>query len=1105
MPRPSAIPALAVTVAILTITGAQAGAPREAASRLDDRVVHLEGRAIGVVPQSSELLAPTDPLRSGWERFKDRHPGRWDVHIDKRSGLPTLVRGRGIDWFSADADVDLATLEARARVFLSEENELLGRWGSTLVLDDGASAELRPGQWQLVFRQMIDGVRVENARIDFHVNRGRLVMFGATHWARTAIGGVPAIGADKALLALQAHLDTDGIGLFPEGEPELSMIAIDAAPQGHDPKAWTGPTSEGLDHRLVWRFRLREPGDVTLWIGEVDAHDGSILAFRDGTDRAAVRGAVFPAANDGVCSNDGCEIARFPMPFAYYDEQGQTTATTDAYGRVQCVDGGAPFDGHLSGPYVNIDDACGPFAEGGTCADGLDLGSKAGEDCTVDPLSSAGNTAAARASFYHVNRIAEAARFWDPSNTWLQSQLTVNVNGTSTCNAFWSAGELVMYGEGNGCGNMGEILGILAHEWGHGYDFNDGGGVDSPGEGYADVTAFFATRESCVARGWYNDGRMCDGWGDPCLSCTGIRDVDWAAHADNTPSDPTTHLIARCPSEPGFTPCGRQQHCEGKLVGETLYDLATRDLPAMGLDADTAWMVAERLWFVSRIGSGGNMYFCILPNIYSCGATALHQRLLVVDDDDGDLSNGTPHAAAIWAAFDRHDMACGSASDPENQNSSSCPTLATPVPTLTETPGGTELSWGVVAGAAEYHVFRNDLGCDRRPIGVATLAAGQTSWTDTAADPDLPRYYRVEAAGPNPVCTSAISACESTPSGARLQMNEYRFIEPGPEVNGFPDPGETVQVPVTLFNSGLDDAAGVGGLLSFADPAQGTVSDPLADWTGPSSGTAAESNVPHFELTVAESVPCGDVVAFDLEMSAANAVTEQRRFSLQLGDKDRDFLEQAAAPIPPETVSPFTSTIEIDQDQTIADLDVSVDIDHDMEDELVVELISPQNTIVRLHDRTEHGFGIDTRYDLETEPSGPGTMNDFVGESTLGTWTLSIEDVGPAAAGTLNEWTLHVGINEGWDCVADCTAPLPGEVSGLLMGRASGELQFQWGGVPLVAGYNVLQSPAATFDQSVVQIGQTDAATTSLTVTDTAGAVTFFQVRGFNSCGLEGP
>ena len=74
---------------------------------------------------------------------------------------------------------------------------------------------------------------------------------------------------------------------------------------------------------------------------------------------------------------------------------------------------------------------------------------------------------------------------------------------------------------------------------------------------------------------------------------------------------------------------------------------------------------------------------------------------VVADDDDGDLSNGTPHAAELYAAFKRHEIACGLASAPENQSTSSCPSLAAPVLTVTETGSGTELGWDAVSGAAE--------------------------------------------------------------------------------------------------------------------------------------------------------------------------------------------------------------------------------------------------------------------------------------------------------------------------------------------------------------------------------------------------------------------
>ena len=69
------------------------------------------------------------------------------------------------------------------------------------------------------------------------------------------------------------------------------------------------------------------------------------------------------------------------------------------------------------------------------------------------------------------------------------------------------------------------------------------------------------------------------------------------------------------------------------------------------------------------------------------------------------------------------------------------------------------------------------------------------------------------------------------------------------------------------------------------------------------------------------------------------------------------------------------------------------------------------------------------------------------------------------------------------------------------------DLSFSWGAVAGAAGYHLLQSTAAAFDTAVEMTGRTTAATT-LDVANGANTtppVTFFQVRGINSCNQEGP
>ena len=244
-----------------------------------------------------------------------------------------------------------------------------------------------------------------------------------------------------------------------------------------------------------------------------------------------------------------------------------------------------------------------------------------------------------------------------PGNSWLEDeQIECRTNVPATCNAMYRSGKIRMFQAGDGCANTAEIQGVVVHEWGHGLNFFDGGTEDSPSEAYSDIIAMLEARDSCLGRGFLTSG-TCTGFGDTCITCTGARDMDWDAHIFDTPATPTGFLSTYC--ESGTGPCGKREHCESYLASEAFYDLATRDLPAAGVDVDTAWQLVERLWYQSRPGSGGQAYNCALPDSDSCSVGSWYHQLRMQDDDDGDLSNGTPHAAAIFAAFDLHDIACG--------------------------------------------------------------------------------------------------------------------------------------------------------------------------------------------------------------------------------------------------------------------------------------------------------------------------------------------------------------------------------------------------------------------------------------------------------------
>ena len=110
--------------------------------------------------------------------------------------------------------------------------------------------------------------------------------------------------------------------------------------------------------------------------------------------------------------------------------------------------------------------------------------------------------------------------------------------------------------------------------------------------------------------------------------------------------------------------------------------------------------------------------------------------------------------------------------------------------------------------------------------------------------------------------------------------------------------------------------------------------------------------------------------------------------------------------IPDNNRTGIQSTIEITETGTIASVEgISVDITHPYQGDLWVSLISPNNTIIKLH----QGQGGRTK-DL-VKVYDPGTTPDLQqldGQGVQGNWTLQAVDRWKGDTGTLNNWGLKL-------------------------------------------------------------------------------------------------
>ena len=89
----------------------------------------------------------------------------------------------------------------------------------------------------------------------------------------------------------------------------------------------------------------------------------------------------------------------------------------------------------------------------------------------------------------------------------------------------------------------------------------------------------------------------------------------------------------------------------------------------------------------------------------------------------------------------------------------------------------------------------------------------------------------------------------------------------------------------------------------------------------------------------------------------------------------------------------------------VQDIEVSVDITHTYVGDLIVSLISPQNTKVDLHNRTGgRADNIITTYTLDTTSD----LQNLIGESIRGQWKLKVSDSAGVDLGKLNYWALKL-------------------------------------------------------------------------------------------------
>jgi len=558
------------------------------------------GGADGVESRSAEARA----LEVSLSAWRAAHGAAW--RGERGADGVALVQLAGGGLRLAGEVLDEVEAQRVARVALERTRHLFGVDSTTLELQHAVHLPLSAigtsDKWAVRFRQRHEGIDAPGCFVNVLLDLdGRLLSVQSS-----ALRGLERL-AGEAQLSSAAALELARARFVADEGRQVSRIV---APR----LAWTAPrAADGVVEqgapRLAWIVELYDEAPELEPAGRhyaLDARRGGLVWSAPGIHHFEVRGTVRALVTPGTLPDIAAnpEVAT-PMRHLRVTAAGQTTNTDE--------NGAFSFPGLASATSVQVEFR-GPFNNvlndaGAEYSLSQTVQPNTNAVLTMNPNSNAQATAAGNA-FHHVNLLRDWVRSIIPGDATADFVMTANVNLPQTCNAYYNGSSTNYFNAGGSCVNTA-YSSVVAHECGHWLNdrYGTGNGPDGIGEGNADVFAMYLYDTPLVGE-------------DFCGSGCGIR----------------TGLNTRQFCGDLFGGCHGQVHADGEVW--------------MG----AAWKVRDRLNQALGDSQGdltADMLFLGWMNAYNQGTirSVMETQWLVLDDDDANLADGTPHYAQIDGGF----------------------------------------------------------------------------------------------------------------------------------------------------------------------------------------------------------------------------------------------------------------------------------------------------------------------------------------------------------------------------------------------------------------------------------------------------------------------
>ena len=355
---------------------------------------------------------------------------------------------------------------------------------------------------------------------------------------------------------------------------------------------------------LCWRMDIRGKEPHQRWTVWVDAQTGEVRAAvsRVATDFVSgyITGEALP-----FYWND--PLTAYPFSWENVQVDGDWTVSDSSAHWGITVPGSAPYELHsiLTGPYVAVDYADGDDASYDTLA-------------PTSPHNWIWNISNSRTDernlFHHTNVVHDYYKGLDPEFTGMDYPVpAVCEYGNAYANAFWN-GYGTYYGNGGSeFRSFALFCDVIYHEYTHGVTDQ----IYPPG--YLP----YIDQSGAMNEGW-SDYFACTITNEPLVGEGGLYQMgsQYLRNLDNTLIYPTNWV--------------GEVHADGAIIGGAFWDL--REL--VGAD------VSDQLVHFTKYGLSEDFISYFID-------------LLMVDDNDHNIANGSPHSVEIYDAFGIHGIGPG--------------------------------------------------------------------------------------------------------------------------------------------------------------------------------------------------------------------------------------------------------------------------------------------------------------------------------------------------------------------------------------------------------------------------------------------------------------